>query len=249
LLGEAHGDIRAGYLGQHIASFYARFGSRRTGDDPAYQDAFVHPRTLEKRLNADAKPRALHLAGLDDGLRYVARNIARDRASDPSTIVSKADLIDPDDLAISVDQGAAGVAGLDRGIVTDPPDHGPDILAVLLFGKPTRQLGSGESRDLQQHAIGLATTYATPKLVGSVTTALGIDRLDVTPSQGPGTTGAVRVGRYVVEDVFVSLAQEFGARAGQVVGVEYNLGRNISVRASTSSRGDSGIDLFWRRRY
>jgi autotransporter translocation and assembly factor TamB len=132
---------------------------------------------------------------------------------------------------------------------SDPPLEQADILAVLLFGKPTRALGSNESLDLQQHAIGLATTYATPQLVGSVTSALGIDRLDVTPSLGPGTTGAVRVGRYVVEDVFVSLAQEFGARAGQVVGVEYNLGRSISVRASTSSRGDSGIDLFWRRRY
>ena len=132
---------------------------------------------------------------------------------------------------------------------SDPPLEQADILAVLLFGKPTRQLGRGESVDLQQHAIGLATTYATPQLVGSVTSALGIDRLDVTPAQGPGTTGAVRVGRYVEEDVFVSLAQEFGARAGQVVGLEYDLGRHISVRASTSSRGDSGIDVFWRRRY
>jgi translocation and assembly module TamB len=132
---------------------------------------------------------------------------------------------------------------------SDPPLEQADILAVVLFGKPTRDLGSGESRDLQQHAIGLAAAYATPQLVGSVTNALGIDRLDVTTAQGPGTTGAVRVGRYLVEDVFVSLAQEFGAKSGQVVGVEYSLRRNISVRASTSSRGDSGIDLFWRRRY
>jgi autotransporter translocation and assembly factor TamB len=61
--------------------------------------------------------------------------------------------------------------------------------------------------------------------------------------------GKVSAGRYVADDVFVSLGQEFGRRAAQVVGLEYYLGRRISVRASTSTRGDSAIDLLWRYRY
>jgi autotransporter translocation and assembly factor TamB len=47
----------------------------------------------------------------------------------------------------------------------------------------------------------------------------------------------------------LSLAQEFGARVGQVVGIEYGVTPNVSIRGSTSSRGDSAIDLFWHRRY
>jgi autotransporter translocation and assembly factor TamB len=59
----------------------------------------------------------------------------------------------------------------------------------------------------------------------------------------------VSVGRYVTGDVFVSLAQEFGAQQAEVVSLEYSLTRRISIRGSTSTRGDRAIDVFWRRRY
>ena len=67
--------------------------------------------------------------------------------------------------------------------------------------------------------------------------------------QGTTQPGRVAVGRYVVGDVFVSLAQEFGTRIAQVVGVEYGITRDISIKGSTSTRGDSAVDLFWHRRY
>ena len=53
----------------------------------------------------------------------------------------------------------------------------------------------------------------------------------------------------MTSDLFISVAQEFGARAGEVLSVEYGLTPRISVRGTTSSRGTSGIDLFWSRRY
>ena len=56
-------------------------------------------------------------------------------------------------------------------------------------------------------------------------------------------------GRYVASDVFVSLAQEFGSRAAQAMGVEYGLARRLSVKVSTSTRGDGAVDLFWHHRY
>ena len=59
----------------------------------------------------------------------------------------------------------------------------------------------------------------------------------------------VRIGRYVAQDVLVSLGQEFGARVAQVVGVEYAVGTHVAVRASTSTRGASAVDLIWQHRY
>jgi 3-phosphoshikimate 1-carboxyvinyltransferase len=50
-------------------------------------------------------------------------------------------------------------------------------------------------------------------------------------------------------DRLSALAQEFGTHTAQVVGVEYLIGGNVSVKASTSTRGTSAIDLFWRYRY
>jgi translocation and assembly module TamB len=132
---------------------------------------------------------------------------------------------------------------------SDPPLEQADILAVILFGKPTHELGKGQSTDLQRQALGLATGYVMPELRTSVMNTLGLDALEVELPQGTDSPGRVSVGRYVAGDIFVSLAQEFGSRTAEVVSVEYGVTPNISVRGSTSSRGESAVDLFWHRRY
>jgi len=136
-------------------------------------------------------------------------------------------------------------------LASDPPLEQADILSVIVFGKPARDLGKGESVALQEQALQLASGYVMPELRASVMDTLGLDTLDVEMPQGSGTDrrGRVSVGRYVASDIFVSLAQEFGARAGQAVGVEYGLTPEISVKGSTSTRGESAIDIFWHRRY
>jgi len=134
-------------------------------------------------------------------------------------------------------------------LASDPPLEQADILSVIIFGKPARDLGKGESVKLQEQALQLASGYVMPELRASVMDTLGLDTLDVEMPQGAARRGRVSVGRYVAGDVFVSLAQEFGARAGQAVGVEYGLTPQISIKGSTSTRGDSAIDVFWHRRY
>jgi translocation and assembly module TamB len=132
---------------------------------------------------------------------------------------------------------------------SDPPLEQADVLSVILFGKPAHQLGRGQSVALQEQALSLAAGYVMPELRTSVMDALGLDTLDVEMPQGTTEPGRVSAGRYVAEDVFVSLGQEFGTHQAQVVGVEYSIRRNVSVRASTSTRGDSAVDLFWQYRY
>jgi autotransporter translocation and assembly factor TamB len=133
-------------------------------------------------------------------------------------------------------------------LTSEPALDQADILAVLLFGKPARDLGRSESAALQQKALALAAGYVVPELRTSVMNALGVETLDVQMPEG-SQAGSVTAGRYVAEDVFVSLGQEFGRRVAQTVGLEYYLGKSVSVRGSTSTRGDSALDLLWRYRY
>jgi autotransporter translocation and assembly factor TamB len=132
---------------------------------------------------------------------------------------------------------------------SDPPLEQADILAVLLFGKPVAELGRAQAVGLQDKALDLAAGYVMPELRTSVMNTLGLDALDVQLPGDESNPGQVRVGRYVTGDVFVSLAQEFGAHAAEVVRVEYSLTRSISVSGSTSTRGASGVDVFWHHRY
>ncbi len=131
---------------------------------------------------------------------------------------------------------------------SEPPLDQADVLAVLLFGKPSRSLGRSDGLRLQQNAVALAGGYVMPELQASVMDTLGLSSLEVKMPDGT-EPGRVGVGRYVTSDLFVSLAQEFGARAGEVLSVEYGLTPRISVRGTTSSRGSGGIDFFWSRRY
>ncbi len=130
-----------------------------------------------------------------------------------------------------------------------PPLEQADILSVLLFGKPAQQLGRGQSAALQEQALQLAAGFVVPELRTSVMNALGVDTLEVELPQGSEQAGRISAGRYVAEDVFLSLAQELGPRAAQEVGIEYDVGRNVSVRGSTTTRGTSAVDLFWHYRY
>jgi autotransporter translocation and assembly factor TamB len=134
------------------------------------------------------------------------------------------------------------------GLSSEPPLAESDVLAVLLFGVPTQELGQNQQADLQQRAVGLASAYVAGGLTRSVRDRLGLDVFDV--SAGEGTRpGEVRIGRYVTSDIFLSIAQEFGSRVGQAATVEYRLRPRLSVRLSTSTSGSSGIDVLWHRRY
>jgi autotransporter translocation and assembly factor TamB len=125
---------------------------------------------------------------------------------------------------------------------SSPPLEQADILALLVFGRPARDLGKQESVDLQKQAISLASGYVMPELRQSVLNTLGLDTFEA------GAEG-VRAGRYVTRDVFITLAQDFTGRAGQTMGVEYSITRRFSLKLSTSTQGTSAVDLLWRRRY
>lgn len=127
-------------------------------------------------------------------------------------------------------------------LTSEPPLDQADILAVLLFGRPARDLGRDQSVDLQRQAVALAAGYVAPELRSSVMDVFGLDTLDLGATE-------VSAGRYLTQDIFLSISAEFGAQPAQIVGVEYQLLPRVSVKMSTSSRGSSAIDLLWRRRY
>ena len=125
---------------------------------------------------------------------------------------------------------------------SEPQLEQADILSLLVFGRPARDLGHEQSLDLQRKAISLASGYVMPELRQSMMNTLGLDTLEV------GDEG-LRAGRYVTRDIFITLAQDFTGRTGQVMGVEYAVTRRLSLKLSTSTRGDSAVDLLWHRRY
>lgn len=139
---------------------------------------------------------------------------------------------------------------LDKPTLTlesDPPLPQADVLSVIIFGKPASELSSGESAGLREQALGVAAGYAAAELRQSVAKALGVDTLEF--SGGSSLAEAeISAGKYVAQDVFVSLSHKFG-EAVQEVRIQYFLTPRWTIETSTDTLGRSAVDVFWKLRY
>ena len=74
---------------------------------------------------------------------------------------------------------------------------------------------------------------------------LGLDTIEISPGGQLGS-GSFKVGRYVTQDLFLSLGreagQDSGTSGGTSVGLEYSLNRRMKVRGSSSDRGETAAD-------
>ena len=132
---------------------------------------------------------------------------------------------------------------------SEPALQQADVLSVLLFGKPASELNRGESMGLREQAIGVASSYVASGLRQSVADTLGVDTLQF-ETGGQGVEGStVSLGKYIAPDVFVSLAHRFAKQGAQEIRVEYRVTPNWSIETSSDTLGESGVDVFWKRRY
>jgi autotransporter translocation and assembly factor TamB len=132
---------------------------------------------------------------------------------------------------------------------SEPSLDPADVLAVLLFGAPASELSRSQSAGLREQALGIAGGYVASELRQSVVNALGVDDVQFETGSEGLRDASVSVGKYVADDIFVSLAHRFGAESVEEVRIEYVFRPEWSVETSTDTLGRSGVDLFWKRRY
>ncbi len=132
---------------------------------------------------------------------------------------------------------------------SDPPLEQADILSVLLFGRPTGHLSQTESAGLREQAISVVGSYAASELRQSVIDALGVDNLEFDAGTKGFADSKLSIGKYVAPDVFISLAHRFGKQNVGELRLEYRFAPQWSIETSSDTLGESGVDVFWKRRY
>jgi autotransporter translocation and assembly factor TamB len=130
---------------------------------------------------------------------------------------------------------------------SDPSLDQADILAVLLFGKPTKDLNKSEEASLERNAVDVAGGFAAAQIGSAVAEAIGLDRLGLGEIDFKG--GRVGLGRYIGDRTYVTAGQELAGERGQEVKVEYQIAPDWKIGTSTTSKGVSAVDLFWQQRY
>lgn len=123
-----------------------------------------------------------------------------------------------------------------------------DIISLLVLGKTTERLTKSERNSLGGGAGQLAGNIIGGQLEQTLGKSLGLDTIEIDSGETLGS-GSVKAGRYVTQDLFLSVGREVGEDSGTSIGLEYSINRRLKVRGSSSSQGETAIDFFWRLDY
>jgi translocation and assembly module TamB len=147
---------------------------------------------------------------------------------------------------------------------SDPPLPGNDIITLLASGQTaseanmragaTGQIGSGANTG----ATALISEAISSQLGGRVERLFGITRFRVDPGlAGVGSTGSggqnvaarVTVEQQVTRNLTVTYVSNVSSTQQQVIQVEYNVTRNISIVALRDQNGTFGMDIKIKKRF
>ena len=132
--------------------------------------------------------------------------------------------------------------------LTSTPVRPPsDVMALILFGKPSGELTAIESL---QTAQALASLGGIGPFGGSggfagLRQSTGLDLLNVDFDPDTGAS-ALTVGKYIADGLFVSATQDVKGENGAVQ-VEYEVNNNVKVETELTQRGEQTLSVNWKK--
>jgi translocation and assembly module TamB len=139
---------------------------------------------------------------------------------------------------------------------SDPPLPANDIITLLALGQTSseasiRSGGTGATQSASSGATAILSEAVSSQLGGRVERLFGITRFRVDPGLAEiGSTGSsqnaaarVTVEQQVTRELTITYVSNVGSTQQQVIQVEYNLSRNVSIVALRDYNGTFGIDF------
>jgi translocation and assembly module TamB len=141
---------------------------------------------------------------------------------------------------------------------SDPPLPGNDIITLLAMGQTGSESGLRNTGQTQgaTGASALLSEAISSQLGGRVERLFGITRFRVDPgltelgtaSSGQNAAARVTVSQQVARNLTVTYVSNVSSTQQQVIQVEYNVTRSISVVALRDQNGTFGIDVKFKKR-
>ncbi|HWZ96198.1 MAG TPA: translocation/assembly module TamB domain-containing protein [Candidatus Dormibacteraeota bacterium] len=197
------------------------------------------------------------------GNRYrVARgdlNFARPLNIDPDINIEATTTIQQYEITLNFSGPASK---LNLSYRSDPPLPGNDIVTLLTLGQTSSEAelragGTGASQSPSSGASALLSEAISSQLGGRLERLFGITKLRVDPGlAGVGSTGSeqsaaarVTVEQQVTRNLTITYVSNVSSTQQQVIQVEYNVNRNISIVALRDQNGTFGIDFKIKKRF
>jgi translocation and assembly module TamB len=142
---------------------------------------------------------------------------------------------------------------------SDPPLPANDIVTLLALGQTTSEASvrsGGTTQSGTSGASSILSEAISSQLGGRLERLFGIKRLRVDPGlTGVGSTGSgqnaaarVTVEQQVTRNLSITYVSNVSSTQQQVIQVEYNVNRNVSIVALRDQNGTFGIDIKIKKR-
>jgi translocation and assembly module TamB len=145
---------------------------------------------------------------------------------------------------------------------SDPPLPANDIVTLLALGQTSseaeiRSGGTGASQSATSGASAILSEAISSQLGGRLEKLFGITRFRVDPGlAGVGSTGSeqnaaarITVEQQVTRELTITYVSNVSSTQQQVIQVEYNVNRNVSIVALRDQNGTFGIDIKIKKRF
>ena len=143
---------------------------------------------------------------------------------------------------------------------SDPPLPGNDIVTLLALGQTSAEgtaRSAGTTQSSTAGASALLSEAVSSQVGGRLEKLFGITNFRVDPAlTGVGSTGSnqnaaarVTVQQQVTRNMTITYVSNVGSTQEQVIQVEYNVNRNVSIVALRDYNGTFGIDIKIKKRF
>jgi translocation and assembly module TamB len=145
---------------------------------------------------------------------------------------------------------------------SDPPLPANDIITLLALGQTSSEAsirggGTGATQSASSGASAILSEAVSSQLGGRVERLFGITRFRVDPglaevgstSSSQNAAARVTVEQQVTRDLTITYVSNVGSTQQQVIQVEYNINRNVSIVALRDQNGTFGIDVKFKKHF
>ncbi len=131
---------------------------------------------------------------------------------------------------------------------SEPPLPRDEILARVLFGQRLSEVSPVQALTLARYAPIFSKNATAQTVLGSSAPASSlVDRFTVRGGTGVGEA-SITTGKYLTDDFYLEFEQGLGS-AESLVSLEWIFAPRWSLKARTTSQGDGGVGVFWKKNY
>jgi autotransporter translocation and assembly factor TamB len=118
-------------------------------------------------------------------------------------------------------------------LASTPPLDPSDILSLIVFNTTTNELSTLQQQQLAVRAGTLAAGFVAAPLISALERSIGLDTLEIEPTNILGATGArVTIGTEIAPGLVARFSRNFGIVDYNEASIEFSLSKLFRIRAT-----------------